>query len=202
MLRLAASCASKLTYMAAFILAALPQLQSPRFLLRGIVSDDRPAVFRGLSDPRVIANYGVSYSSLEATQRQMDWFQEIHAVGIGICHSAENPELLGATGLNDIHAGHRRGEIGYWLMPEHRGQGIGRECVATLLAFAFGTLGLHRIGAEVDIDNPRSSRSSRLLEQLGFQFEGIRRGYEFKAGKALDLRCCSRLATDPEVRGP
>lgn len=179
-----------------------PSLRTSRFLLRQIDSNDRAAVFRGLSDPRVIANYGVSYSSLEEAQRQMDWFREIYCNSTGIwwaiCRTQESPALLGAVGLNDISTLHRRGEIGYWLMPEHWGQGIGHECVLAVLTFAFGGLGLHRIGAEVDLDN---HRSSALLEKLGFQLEGVRRGYEFKAGVPLDLKCYSLLATDRIVAG-
>jgi ribosomal-protein-alanine N-acetyltransferase len=183
--------------MASFDAPTFPTLHSPGFLLRRITQADLPAVFRGLSDPRVIAHYGVSYASAEETQRQMDWFEAIHANGTGlwwaICRSLERPGLLGAVGLNDISRVHRRAELGYWLMPEHWGCGIARECVSALLSFAFGPLGLHRIGAEVDLDN---HRSSRLLERLGFQLEGVRRGYELKAGSFLDLKVYSRLATD------
>jgi ribosomal-protein-alanine N-acetyltransferase len=182
-----------------------PTLDTPRFVLRQITQDDLPAVFAGLSDPRVIANYGVSYASAEQTQRQMDWFEEIHATGTGIwwavCRSMASPALLGAVGLNDISVLHRRGEMGYWLLPEHWRQGIARECVSAMLDYAFGSLRLHRVGAEVDIDN---HRSSNLLERLGFHFEGVRRGCELKAGAFLDLKIYSRLATDgrPGVDSP
>lgn len=186
--------------MAQISVSKFPELASARFLLRQIVPSDHSAVFLGLSNPRVIAHYGVSYSSLEETQRQMDWFQDIYSNGTGvwwgICQTEQRSTLLGAVGLNDISSTHRRGEIGYWLMPEHWGRGIARECVSTVLSFAFGQLGLHRIGAEVDIDN---RRSSVLLESLGFQLEGVRRGYELKAGKYLDLKCYSRLATDAKA---
>jgi ribosomal-protein-alanine N-acetyltransferase len=183
--------------MTTFGFPTFPTLRTPRFLLRQITQDDLPAVFRGLSDPRVIANYGVSYACAEQTQRQMDWFEEIYATGTGIwwavCRSSERPALIGAVGLNDIAVPHRRGELGYWLLPEHWGQGIARECVAAMLEFAFGSLRLHRVGADVDIDN---QRSCNLLDSLGFHFEGVRRGCELKAGEFLDLKIYSRLATD------
>ena len=99
-----------------------PELRTARFRLRRIVPADIDAVFRGLSDPAVIAHYGVSYQTLEATQRQMDWFEEIHAAGTGtwwgISGPAPDAPLIGACGLNDVHAEHRRGELGYWLLPE------------------------------------------------------------------------------------
>lgn len=178
--------------------AVFPELHTPRFLLRRIVASDISAVFAGLSDTRVIANYGVSYESLEATQREMDWYENLFRTGSGIwwgiCTAARRAALIGTCGIHEIVHEHRRAELGYWLFPEHWGTGAAQECAAAVIAHAFQSMELHRIGAEVDIDN---LRSCRLLERLGFQFEGVRRGYEFKDGVFLDLRYYARLATDP-----
>jgi len=174
-----------------------PVIRTTRFLLRRIVQSDIDLIFAGLSDPLVIANYGVSYDTVEATQFQMDWFNQIYDTGTGIwwgiCEPLDMPKLIGAVGLNDICREHQRAEIGYWLFPTQWGCGVATECVSSTLTFAFATLGLHRIGAEVDLDN---LNSSRLLERLGFHLEGVRRGYELKRGVHLDLKCYSRLSTD------
>lgn len=178
--------------------AAFPELRTPRFLLRRIVASDAPAVYAGLSDSRVMVHYGVSYDSLEATQREMDWYEELfrNSSGIwwGICELQRRAVLLGTCGLNEIEHEHRRAELGYWLIPDYWGSGAAQECVAAVVAHGFDSMGLHRIGAEVDTDN---LRSCRLLERLGFQFEGIRRGYELKDGVFLDLKYYARLSTDP-----
>lgn len=175
-----------------------PELRTPRFLLRQIIASDLHAVYAGLSDVRVITNYGVSYDSLEETQQELDWYEDLLRSGSGvwwgICAPERREALLGTCGLNQIVREHRRAELGYWLFPDYWGTGAARECVAAVLNHAFGSMGLHRVGAEVDIDN---TRSSRLLERLGFQFEGIRRGYELKDGVFLDLKYYARLATDP-----
>lgn len=174
-----------------------PELHTRRFRLRRIVETDIDLVYAGLSDPRVIANYGVSYTSRADTQRQMAWFERIERDGSGlwwgICPTVDR-RLIGACGLNDIDAIHRRAEIGYWLLPEHWGQGIAAECVSAMLAHAFGPMGLHRIAADVDVDN---QRSQRLLARLGFEFEGVRRECERKDDRYLSLCTYSRLATDP-----
>lgn len=184
--------------MLASVHAPFPELCTQRFLLRRIVANDISAVYAGLSDIRVIANYGVSYDSLEATQHEMDWYEELFRSGSGIwwgiCEPERREVLLGTCGLNGIVHEHRRAELGYWLFPDYWGTGSARECVAAVVAHAFGPMGLHRIGAEVDIDN---QRSCRLLERLGFQFEGVRRGYELKDGVFLDLKYYARLSTDP-----
>ena len=178
-----------------------PELCTTRFLLRRILQADRDVVFRGLSDPRVVAHYGVSYATLEATQVQMNWFEEIFARGTGvwwgICRPSDPSELLGAAGMNDLCARHRRAELGYWLLPEHWGQGVARECVTALLRHAYQVMHLYRVGAEVDVGN---ARSVRLLQRLGFRFEGTRRAYELKDGRHLDLMLFARLASDPVPR--
>lgn len=174
------------------------ELRTPRFRLRRIVPSDIGVVFRGLSDPAVIAHYGVSYPTLEATQLQMDWFEQIHAAGTGAWWGISEPTpgapLIGACGLNDIHAEHRRGELGYWLLPGSWGRGIATECVGTMLGHAYGPMGLHRVAAEVEVDN---HASRRLLDRLGFRLEGIRRDYERKHGSFIGLMMYARLATDP-----
>lgn len=180
---------------------SFPEIRTSRFLLRRIVPNDLSRIFAGLSDPRVIANYGVSYESPEATQRQLDWFESIfrNRTGVwwGISDPALNDELLGACGLNDIVVEHKRAELGYWLLPEQWGKGVARECVSAILTYAFGTLGIHRIGADVDIEN---QKSSNLLESLGFQLEGFRRGCELKNGVFLDMKQYSLLSSDSASR--
>lgn len=175
-----------------------PELRTSRFLLRRIVPSDHQIIFSGLSDPRVIVNYGVSYQSLEATQVQLDWYESllIEKKGIwwGICDPTMREALLGTCGLNDIDLQHKNAELGYWLLPEYWGKGIARECVSKVLSYAFDAHGIHRVSAGVDIEN---LKSSTLLESLGFQFEGIRRNCELKNGVFLDLKQYSLLSSDP-----
>ncbi|PAM93344.1 GNAT family N-acetyltransferase, partial [Flavobacterium sp. IR1] len=53
------------------------ELTTARFLLRKFRDPDLRNVYKGLSHPEVIKYYGVSYSSLEATNEQMRWFREL-----------------------------------------------------------------------------------------------------------------------------
>lgn len=174
-----------------------PELRTARFLLRRIVPVDTEAVFVGLSDPRVIRHYGVSYRTREEAEVQMRWFEDLLAQGTGIwwavCEPSNPATLVGAAGLNDVCTKHLRGELGYWLLPDHWGRGVAGECVAAVLDYGYGVMKLHRVAADVDVDN---LRSIALLERLGFQFEGVRRGCELKDGRHIDLRVYSRLATD------
>lgn len=87
-----------------------------------------------------------------------------------------------------------RGGAWVWLLPEHWGKGAARGCVSRIISCAFGAQGIHRVSADVDIVN---IKSSALLESLGFQPEGIRRNGELKSGVFLELKQYSLLSSDP-----
>ena len=60
------------------------------------------------------------------------------------------------------------GLIGYIVHPPHWGQGVGSGLAHGLLAAAFGSLGLRRVTASCNSDNPASVR---ILEGLGMRRE-------------------------------
>ncbi|MFJ5121523.1 GNAT family N-acetyltransferase [Kitasatospora sp. NPDC088548] len=64
---------------------------------------------------------------------------------------------------------HRSAVLGYALRPDTWGHGYAGEITGLLCDLAFGTLGVHRLAARVDVDN---TASSRVLTRAGFQLEG------------------------------
>ncbi|THJ30684.1 GNAT family N-acetyltransferase [Lampropedia aestuarii] len=177
------------------------EINTARLLLRPFTNADLDGVYQGLSDPKVVQHYGVSYSTLEETSEQMYWYQHIQQTGVGqwwcICLASHPDRLIGGCGLNDLQKEHRRAEIGYWLLPAFWHQGFATEAVAAMLEYAFQTMKLHRIGADVDLDN---HTSANLLLRLGFTREGVRRGFEIKNAHPIDLQLFSLLATDSPAR--
>ncbi|MFK9097748.1 GNAT family N-acetyltransferase [Pseudomonas guariconensis] len=174
-----------------------PEFLLPRCTLRRIHCGDVAAIFTGLSHPQVIAHNGVSFDSIEATYEQMHWYDALLEEDRGIWWGIALPgqdELIGACGFNDWSKADRSVDIGYWLMPENWGQGLMQDCLLAILRFAFDTLGVHRIHADVE---PENSASTRLLERLGFVLEGTLRDVEYKGGRFLSLHQFSLLATDP-----
>ncbi|MGY3885335.1 GNAT family N-acetyltransferase [Aeromonas aquatica] len=152
--------------------------------LSPIQTSDLPHIYRGLSDPDVIAYYGVSYHSLAACQAQMDWYAEITRTGSGAWFLIRDPdtdEPVGAVGYNGADPRHKCAELGYWLYPEYWGKGIMGEA----LALIYHTTDLHRLLAVVEEPN---TRSARLLERAGFHYEGTARESEVKAGGFISLR--------------
>ena len=175
-----------------------PQITTSRYVLRKLVATDMPLVFKGMSDPQVIEYYGLSYETLESTQAQMEWFELIYHTRTGIWWAiadlAAPEQLLGCCGISDWEQDDHCAEMGFWLFPQYWRQGVMKEVLSAALHCCFHQLGLHRIQALVEPDN---QGSWRLLERLGFQLEGILRECERKGERYVDLRCYSRLATDP-----
>jgi D-sedoheptulose 7-phosphate isomerase len=122
---------------------SFPTLRTERFTLRRIGPADKPRGFEGLSHPEVIRYYGVSYRTLEDTQEQLDWYDSLleSQLGIwwGICYPADPDRLIGACGFNEWHRAHNRTEVGYWLLPDHWGQGHHAECLKVIIRYAFST---------------------------------------------------------------
>ena len=63
---------------------------------------------------------------------------------------------------------HRQLEVGFTLAPERQGKGYGTEALRGLLAYAFDTMGMHRVIAVTDAEN---AAAAALLTRVGFRKE-------------------------------
>ncbi len=89
---------------------------------------------------------------------------------------AEEPEkVIGFVGLNNVVRGAFQScFLGYKLDGDYLGRGYMPMAVDMLTGYAFETLGLHRIEANV---MPRNRASLRVLEKCGFVNEGLSPAY-------------------------
>ena len=169
------------------------KLQSDRLLLLPIHNSDIEHIYRGLSDPRVIKHYGVSYETLEDTKEQMDWYRQLWENETGFwwkIQIKQSKESIGAIGLNDIQQEHRRGEIGFWLLPEYWRQGYITEALPEVLNYGFNTFRLHRIEAWIEAEN---TASAKVVEKFGFQKEGTLYDHEMKNGAYISVDVFAKL---------
>ena len=172
------------------------ELRSSQWLLRPMAGSDHAEVFCGLSHPDVTRHYGVCFETLEASREQMTWYAELVRSGTGIwwsIRSAEEETFLGAIGLNDIEMVHRRGELGFWLLPDHWRKGIMGQVLPLVIDHAFRSIGLHRIQAQVETGN---IASARVLQRAGFVQEGTLRECEWKDGHPISLDLYALLNMD------
>jgi [ribosomal protein S5]-alanine N-acetyltransferase len=150
----------------------VPTLLTARLTLRPFLLDDAPFIVELLNDPgwlryigdrkvrtqddarTYLRNGAIAHAAqhgfaLGAVERSSD------AAPIGMCG------LIRREGLDDV-------DLGYALLPAHRGQGYAREAAAAWLACGFERFGLARIVAITSVDN---TASGKVLEAIGMRFE-------------------------------
>jgi RimJ/RimL family protein N-acetyltransferase len=94
-------------------------------------------------------------------------------------------------GLHDIDWQGRQCDTGFWVRKSAHHQGLATEAANALVRYAFGALGMRRIGLTHSADN---EASQRIAERLGFSFEGIQRGANILPdGKNAGRYCYARF---------
>ncbi|WP_010134169.1 GNAT family N-acetyltransferase [Ochrovirga pacifica] len=160
-----------------------PTIKTNRLLLREITDFDLENIFNGLSNPKVIQHYGISFNNLDATKEQMIWFADKKQMWWAIC-SLDNQTFYGAGGLNDINNQEHKAEIGLWLLPEFWGKGIMKEVLPLISDFGLKKLKLNRIEGFVETDNVNCKNA---MSKLDFKNEGTIQNYEIKNGKLISV---------------
>jgi len=161
-------------------------IHTVRLTLRALTAADAPTFAAYRNDPQV-ARYqdwtlpvtAADAEAFVASQAGVtgpvagDWVQ------IGVEYEGE---LAGdvAVGLDGSAA---LAMIGYTLRADRQHRGIGREAVTALVDALFDRLGVHRIAATLD---PANTASARLLEDLGFRYEGCAKAAAAVRGAWLD----------------
>jgi ribosomal-protein-alanine N-acetyltransferase len=64
--------------------------------------------------------------------------------------------------------------LGYWLSPEVAGQGVMPVSVALVTDYLMDQVGLHRV--EINV-RPENVASLRVIQKLGFRYEGLKQRY-------------------------
>jgi len=100
-------------------------------------------------------------------------------------------KLVGQLNVSQIMYGSlSSASLGYWVVESVAGQGLAPLAVAMATDYLFFEKGLHRM--EVCI-RPENTASLRVVEKLGFRYEGFRRRFIHINGKWADHFCfCPR----------
>ncbi len=160
-------------------------LPTPRLLVRALRPDD-VAIIHGYRNDPAVARYQdwtlpftlAAAKQLVAEQSDVDRPAAGDWIQMGVEHAGE---LIGdlAVGLDRAGTG---ATIGYTLRADRWGQGYATEAIGALLDALFER-GIERVAATLD---PLNVRSARLLERLGFGYEGRAPGAAFVRGSWVD----------------
>lgn len=160
---------------------------SERLIIRRFTYTDISDLLEFVSHPSVaneVAEMGTTEAEIRKyidTQNGYRPFEKDQVFDLAI-ELKQTRKVIGILTLITKH--HRKGEIGYGLGIDHRGQGYATEAARALMDYAFATLGLHRVQAIASSGNPPSFR---VMERLGMQLEGRLREANRRDGKWCDL---------------
>ena len=96
----------------------------------------------------------------------MDMYERV-GFGMWVMELKSTGEVVGTAGLirrevlEDV-------DIGFAMLPQHRGKGLALEAARGVLEYATGTLGMERLVAIVSAAN---QKSIRILEAIGMRYE-------------------------------
>ena len=105
-----------------------------------------------------------------------------------------NNMVIGSIGIfrqGNIHR--QTAELGYYIAEEYWGKGIMAEAVKQICEYVFGNSDIIRIYAEPFAYN---IASCRVLEKVGFQYEGTLRSNAVKNGRVIDMEMYSLLKAE------
>jgi ribosomal-protein-alanine N-acetyltransferase len=103
-------------------------------------------------------------------------------------------ELAGQLNVSSITYGSlSSASVGYWVSERFAGLGITPTAVALATDYSFFQVGLHRM--EICI-RPENGPSLRVVEKLGFRYEGLRRRYIHINGDWRDHFCFALVAEE------
>jgi RimJ/RimL family protein N-acetyltransferase len=149
-----------------------PVIEHGRLTLRLPAAPDVPWIFHACQDPDI-----QRFTTIPSPYRAEDavgWIRiaaELCAAGRGyhfLVSLTETGELLGSCGL-DVADQPGRGEIGYWVDRDHRGQGVAAAAVTALEAWAADELGIVETELRIAVAN---TASIRVAERCGYMVAG------------------------------
>lgn len=145
--------------------------ETERLIIRKFTREDLPWLIETRTQP-VINKYlgGAALQNPEMITKRLDFYLDCYKKhGFGLCamHWKETGELFGWSGIQPLD-GTDETEVGYGMIPEFWGKGIGFECAKAWLDFGFREKNLERI---VAVASPENVGSWRIMEKLGMTRE-------------------------------
>lgn len=174
-----------------------PILETKRLCLDKVEEKDAACFFDIMSLDEVTAYSGMD--SLSVPEEAVEMIRSFHTsfnIERGIrwaIRLKETNQFIGTIGLNKLNLSAKKAEIGYELHPDYWRQQLMEEAIRAVLRHAFAEIGLYRIGA---VTYPENIPSNRLLEKLGFTWEGRLRGYLHQRNESHDAFIFSVLRTE------
>ncbi|HWS52798.1 MAG TPA: GNAT family N-acetyltransferase [Pyrinomonadaceae bacterium] len=152
-------------------------LETERLILRPWAGEDAAALFEMCRDAETMRYVGDG-RPWAGVERAREWLARKAAASAGrefgkwAVVEKGSGRLVGSCGFDPPSETMPEVELGYLFARDSWGRGYATEAAGACMRFAFDALRLPRVVARV---SPANTPSRRVLEKLGFDFEGLRR---------------------------
>ena len=117
----------------------------------------------------------------------MEWYEKNYNDGTGgswkIVDKATG-EKIGVVAYYFHKPEHKKAEVGFWILPQYWNKGVATETLKAMIEYCQQQKHIHRLEAFVEEGN---IASSKVLEKVGFGYEGMMRECEIKNRKFVSL---------------
>lgn len=176
---------------------ATPSLHTTRLHLRPFTEDDADALFALHSNASVMRYWdSPAWNARARSERFLARCRQLTDEGTGArvaIDRASDGAFVGWCALTEWNPDFRSASLGYCLDEVMWGHGYATEAAHALLRWAFDTLDVNRVQAEVDT---RNAASARVLEKNGFVREGTLREECIVNGEVSDTWVFGLLRRD------
>lgn len=159
----------------------LPVLTGPSLSLREVEAGDVDSLFELVTDPQVSRYISPPPPSVSAFAGFIEWAHRQRQAGTCVCFAVVPKALTQAIGLFQVRALEPQFKVAEWGFAmgfAFWSTGFFQEAAALVAAFAFDTLGVHRLEARAVVGN---ARGNRVLEKLGAHSEAeLRKAFNKK----------------------
>lgn len=167
--------------------ASQPVIRTSHLTLRKLKPEDQYRIAAAMQDLRVVrmlTSVPVPYASDDA----LDWIKSCEAgkrAGWAYAITFDGGALEGCITIEWREDGDRTGwHIGYWLMPDHWGEGLMGEAAGALIERFFSRMMGETLFSGAINDNPASLK---VQEKLGFQVTGMGDVYSHSRGAMVPV---------------
>jgi RimJ/RimL family protein N-acetyltransferase len=164
----------------------LPVLGGKQVTLRELRASDAPSLLAMLNTREVARFISPPPNTIEAFERFIVWTHRQRSAGVYACYAvtlAGSDTAIGIFQVRELEPGFGTAEWGFALSSAFWGTGVFTEGAELVLAFAFETLGVHRLEARAAIKN---GRGNGALQKLGAVQECVLRRSFLRDGEYID----------------
>lgn len=161
------------------------QTDIPRICLRPLEKRDIPALIQHADNPHIAGNLRDRFPSPYTEKDALAYIEKQQTEGVtqNLAITKED-KLIGIMGyIPQADVYRLTAEIGYWVSEDFWNKGITTAAIKVFVPWVFGQSDLVRLYANVFDFNPASKR---VLEKVGFNFEGISRNAVVKGDVIYD----------------